>query len=344
MKLSSLLPVLIFGLFLYFPLSAVAQERARWSQETKTAKELAREFYEKARALEKQKKYRDAIENYTASIDLDPDNPTVYVSRGDAKFQLENFREAIEDYDKAIRIYISWEPKNPKVKAVQGGGHVTLEEFEDIQAHPKTYEARRALGSVYLRRGLARESTGEKVGACTDFRESCRWDEIGCKDAERLCSNKSADARTTPDTGGTQRRSVSSGLEGTKWQTPSLGEIYSPILDRALSRQFFCAFEKQGRVICSVIATASSKIIYVSKYDVNRRRIEPKPERLPSMTLPTERRVGTYTQNGNSVHIELSAYEIKTTVQDNSMEGSITFKLESGQKAKWLANRIIGEN
>lgn len=116
------------------------------------------------------------------------------------------------------------------------------------------------------------------------------------------------------------------------------------MLDRSLSRTFFCSFEKQRRVICSVFATASSKIIYVLKNDVNRRRIEPKPERLPSMSLPTERRFGTYTQNGNSVHMKLSGYEIEATVQGNSMEGNITFNLESGQKAKWRAKRIVGEN
>jgi len=345
LKLTSLLPILIIGLFSFFPLSSIAQKSARWSQETKTAKESAREFYEKARTLEKQKKYRDAIENYTASIGLDPDSPTAYVGRGDAKFALENFREAIEDYGKAIRIYTSWEPKKPKVKAGQGGGYVTLEELEDLHAHPKPYEARRALGSVYLKRGLARDSMGDKVGACTDFQESCQWNEIDCKDVNKLCSsNKSADAPTTSDIVGTKKQSVSSGLEGTKWEASHPGEIYSPILDRSLNRQFVCSFEKQRRVICSVTATLSSKIIYVPKNDVNRGRIEPKPELLPSVTLRPEERVGTYTQNGSSVHIELSAYEIETTIQGNSMEGTITFKLESGQKAQWLAKRIVGEN
>ncbi|HEX6046074.1 MAG TPA: tetratricopeptide repeat protein [Pyrinomonadaceae bacterium] len=195
MKLTSLLPILIIGLFSFSPFSSIAHKSA---QETKTAEE----FYEKARALEKQQKYREAIEIYTVSIGLDPGNPTAYVGRGDSNFGLENFREAIEDYGKAIRIYTSWEPekwepKKSKVKAGEGGGNVTLEQIEALQAHPEAY-ARRVLGSVYLKRGLARDSLGDRVGACTDFRESCQWDEIDCKDINKLCSMNQRDQTLKP--------------------------------------------------------------------------------------------------------------------------------------------------
>jgi hypothetical protein len=79
----------------------------------------------------------------------------------------------------------------------------------------------------------------------------------------------------------------------------------------------------------------SSKIVWVQRYDLIEKRPKYKPELLPSRTLPEETRVGTYTQNGNSVHIELSAYEIEAKVQGNSMEGSITFNLDSRQKDRF---------
>lgn len=346
MKIRFLLPILIIGLFLFPSHSLGAQKTVRQSQEAKTAKEFAREFYEKAGNLMGQKKYREAIESYTAAIGLDPGDPRAYVGRGNAKFELKDIREAIRDYDKAVSIYSSWGPKKPKEKA-RNDGNVSLEDFEAIQGRvelKKPVQAQDEIGRVYLSRGGAKEALGDKVGACIDFREFCQWDGLDCKSFSKVCNNESAEPRTAPDTSKAQRQSVPSGLEGTKWQAIHPGEIYSPILERSLNRQFFCSFEKQGRAICSVFATASSKIIYVPKYDVNRRKIEPKQELLPSITLREQDRVGTYTQTGNAVHIELSAYEIEATVEGDSMNGNITFKLESSQQARWVAKRITGGN
>jgi hypothetical protein len=347
MKIRFHLPILIIGLFLFPSHSLVAQKSLRQSKEAKTAKEFASEFYKKAENLMGQKKYHEAIESYTAAIGLDPNAPGAYLGRGQAKFLLEDLRGAIRDYDKAISIYSSWGPEKPKEKA-SNDGSVSIQDFERIQRERTAkLQAEDEIGGIYLRRGLAKEMLGDKVGACKDFREAYQWDRLGIldwKSFSKVCNEESVKPRTTPDASKAQRQSVSSGLEGTRWQAIHPGEIYSPLLERSLSRQFFCSFEKQGRIICSVIATASSKIIYVPKYDVNRRRIEPKPELLPSMTFPAENRVGTYTQNGNSIHIELSAYEIEATVEGDNMNGGITFKLESSQKARWIAKKIAGEN
>jgi tetratricopeptide (TPR) repeat protein len=307
MKLTSLLFVLIIGVFLFPPSSSIAQKSARQSQKTKTAKQL----YEEASSL---------------------------VGRGDAECALEDFREAIADYDEVIRVYLSQGPKKPvgpKKPAGNGVETVHLSEFDAL-------EASYAIGIVYFKRGLAKEALGDRAGACKDFSEYCQWEQEDFK-TFKVCNNESAELRTTHETSKAQKQSVPSKLEGTRWEAIHPGEIYSPILERSLNRRFFCAFEKQGRVSCSVIATASSKIKNEQYYDPIEKRIRYRQVLIPSSTFPVENRSGTYKLDGNSVHIELSAYEIEATVKENSMGGSITFNLESRQKARWVARRVTGE-
>lgn len=315
------------GLILLALPPSVAQQHAQRTRNAKTTEE----FYERGRHLAEQKKFRTAIESYKAAISLDPDHPRAYVGRGDVKFELEDYREAVGDYDKAISIYSSWNPKPG-----DGTGNITLKDLT-IQGE-KSMQAGSEIGFIYLKRGLAKDSLGDKVGSCKDFREYCRWEKVGCG-SFRGC-NEPAQQRATLEVPRAQRQSVSSGLEGTRWQAIHTGEIHSALRDRSLSRQFFCSFEKQGQASCSVITTASSKIKYEQKYDPIKRRVEYKQVLIPSMTLPGEHRVGSYKQNGNSVHIELSGYQVEATVNGDRMEGEITFRIESNQKARWVAKRI----
>lgn len=328
---------LVFIAALIFSLSSSnAMQIGGQSQKAETAAVL----YEKARHLAEQTKYREAIESYTAAIDLEPDDPRAYVGRGDAKFGLEDLRGAIRDYDKAIDIYFSWKPDEPEKKVGDSTGNVTLQEFEAMQARPKASDAAAALGPTYFRRGLAKKGLGDTLGACQDFREYCKWDGEDFS-SFKICNGS---AESPPrDKSELQTRSVSSKLEGTRWRAIHDGEIYSPLLERMVSKQFFCSFGNQGKVSCTVFGTASSKMTYEQTYDPIRRRSEPKPVRLPPSTLSEEIRVGTYKQNGNSVQIDLPAYEIDATVRGNSMTGNITFKLEFSQKTRWVAERITGE-
>lgn len=50
------------------------------------------------------KQYRSAIEYYDKAIDADPEDGDLYISRGDAKYALEDYAGAVEDYKKAIEL------------------------------------------------------------------------------------------------------------------------------------------------------------------------------------------------------------------------------------------------
>ncbi|MCF8383638.1 MAG: tetratricopeptide repeat protein [Chlorobium sp.] len=91
--------------------------------------------------------YREAIEDFTAAIALEPKFALPYKHRGYAKHDLQDYAGAIEDYSWAIRLD-------------------------------------RKAGETYWDRGLAKEQAGDKEGALDDFRKAAK---LGEKSAiERL--------------------------------------------------------------------------------------------------------------------------------------------------------------
>lgn len=49
-------------------------------------------------------KYDDAITSYSKAIELDPDNPGLYSSRGEAYWQMEDYEKSLGDYNKALEL------------------------------------------------------------------------------------------------------------------------------------------------------------------------------------------------------------------------------------------------
>ena len=68
------------------------------------AKEEAESYKVKANELVKEKKFNDAIQNYTKAIELVPDNPIYYSNRSMAYLRVESFGYALEDASKAIEL------------------------------------------------------------------------------------------------------------------------------------------------------------------------------------------------------------------------------------------------
>lgn len=52
---------------------------------------------------QKQKRYFDSLVEYTAALELDPDDLTAYVNRGEVYFLMGNDDFPLEDFDEAIR-------------------------------------------------------------------------------------------------------------------------------------------------------------------------------------------------------------------------------------------------
>ncbi len=62
------------------------------------------EQYEQGTGLLSEEKYDEAIDAFTAAIEVDPAHPEVYTARGDAYRQLGKLEEATQDYEKALEL------------------------------------------------------------------------------------------------------------------------------------------------------------------------------------------------------------------------------------------------
>lgn len=78
--------------------------------------------------------YQGAIEDYSKSLNLDPDNAETYNYRGTAYFRLGNYQKALLDFDRAIGL-------------------------------------KPDLAVAYYNRGYVRQELGDKKGAIEDFRQ-----------------------------------------------------------------------------------------------------------------------------------------------------------------------------
>ncbi len=64
----------------------------------------AKEWKEKGNALVKEKKYQEALDCYSKSIEIDPSDPILYSNRSAMYNNLGKYDEAIKDADKAIEL------------------------------------------------------------------------------------------------------------------------------------------------------------------------------------------------------------------------------------------------
>jgi tetratricopeptide (TPR) repeat protein len=285
----------------------------------------AEDFRQKADNLQEEAKYIEAIENYTKAIEFDPESEHSFLGRGNANLALKRYRTAIADFDRVVQLYHILEAE-AKARKARGGRLSTIQwlQFPELCAN------------AYNNRGVAKNNLGDNAGACADFRESCGLgNSLGCENVKKICNQESLDSRPSSDTAETRRPSTSQGLEGTVWDGQS-DERYSRASNETISRQFFCAFGKE-EISCQVRLQAASKVGWQRVLDPLRKEYVMTQVPIPAHLYAWERdRVGTYELNGNHVHIELSDYDIDATVQGSNMEGEVTLKLESNQKARWV--------
>ena len=86
----------IFGIS-YVPEVCAAENLTR-----KQKKEIS--LIEEAKVNFDSKQYDLAIEFYTKAIMVNPENPESYAKRGNTRFLMGNFKDAVVDYTKAIEL------------------------------------------------------------------------------------------------------------------------------------------------------------------------------------------------------------------------------------------------
>ncbi|MGM0408827.1 MAG: tetratricopeptide repeat protein [Bacteroidota bacterium] len=88
-------------------------------------KQLESEFYVNRGAThQKLLNFDQALEDYSKTIQINPDNPNVYLYRGSLYYQNSDFNEAIDDFSKVINI----DPQNPYAFYNRGMVYLKLQE------------------------------------------------------------------------------------------------------------------------------------------------------------------------------------------------------------------------
>lgn len=122
----------------------------------------------------------EALADYNKSIRINPHFLEAYINRGILKSKMGDYNGELSDYRLAIKIG----KPNADLYNNLGRALYDLERFkesaetygEGIKHFPKDYR-------LYYGRGLARQRTGDKRGACEDWMKSS---ELGCVQANIL--------------------------------------------------------------------------------------------------------------------------------------------------------------
>ena len=112
------------------------------------------------------KKYKEAIKNYDKAIKINPQFAEAYVNRGLAEAKLGQYKEAIQDYDKAIEInpqFAESYVNRVSVKAKLG------QYKEAIKDCDKAIEINPELAEAYVNRGSIKAKLGQYKEAIQDY-------------------------------------------------------------------------------------------------------------------------------------------------------------------------------
>lgn len=127
--------------------------------------------------------YKGAIQDFNKAIELDPKNDKAYCARGHSKSMLQDDRGAIQDYTKAV----GFNPKYSDAYYERGRSKGRLEDYNGaIQDYTKTIELNPKHADAYFYRGSAKSLLSYKTnvndleGICLDFSKA---GELGNADA-----------------------------------------------------------------------------------------------------------------------------------------------------------------
>lgn len=150
--------------------------------------QTSKEHLENGIAKHEKQDFKGAIKDYSKAIKVDKSNKNAYYNRGTCELALKDFKSAMTDFDKTIQL-------DPKfTKAYYSRATVFASQQKYIEALPdldKTIELDSAFPNALTLRGQIRAQTGNKKGACEDFMKA---KEVGDKQAEKylnqFCRNE----------------------------------------------------------------------------------------------------------------------------------------------------------
>ncbi len=123
--------------------------------------------------------YKEAIEDYTKAIEYDPEYLDAYEERGNAKESLGKYQEAILDYNRAIQINA-----NDNTYNYRAISRILLNEIKPaLRDLNKALKINAKNVDSYVIRGYAKYLSNDLKGACKDWEKAA---ELGDQDAAEL--------------------------------------------------------------------------------------------------------------------------------------------------------------
>jgi tetratricopeptide (TPR) repeat protein/S1-C subfamily serine protease len=138
----------------YSKLKEYKQAIDDYTQAMKIDPENAEYYKNRGSAYVQLKEYKQAIDDYTQAIKIDDKNAIYYVGRGLAYFRLKDYKQAINDWTQAIKL----DPKNAGYYGARGDAYLQLKDYKQaindwtqaIQLDPKNAGYYGARGYAYL--------------------------------------------------------------------------------------------------------------------------------------------------------------------------------------------------
>ncbi len=139
----------------------------------KKRKVFAELYFYRGTAKHKLEDYTGAIEDYSKTIKLNPQNAYAYNNRGNAKEALKDYKGAIEDCNKAIKL----NPQNAYAYNNRGNAKGKLNDYTGaIEDYNKAIEINPQYAKAYHNRGYARYNLKQYEEAIADFDKAIELD------------------------------------------------------------------------------------------------------------------------------------------------------------------------
>ena len=107
-----------------------------------------------------------AIALFSVAIEIEPDNPNTWYSRGCVKDQIQQWQSARRDYDRAIELA----PTFVTALVNRGANKDAADEYAAaIEDYDRAIALDATAGAAFLNRGNSRHSLGDRAGAIADW-------------------------------------------------------------------------------------------------------------------------------------------------------------------------------
>tara|TARA_Y200000002_G_scaffold265371_1_gene220450 strand:+ start:131 stop:1222 length:1092 start_codon:yes stop_codon:yes gene_type:complete len=135
-------------------------------------KKSAKEFWDLADSFHENKDYKSAIENYTKAIDINTNDPLLYLYRGQSKFKLKDYLGALSDYSKANEL----EPEDEYINESIGFVYSEMKDHKKaIQAFTTCIETNLCPSfSLYLHRAIQKRELNDYEGEIEDLTKAIK--------------------------------------------------------------------------------------------------------------------------------------------------------------------------